>query len=830
MTTLETYLTEDHPVDSRDLADIEAMLASVAKIYKVVFSDVYAWPYELVHGAGEIPTSLSQSTTAMIINALLRFGGFFSGSSDKNLAIASKVNIFKIDGASDLLLMQKQNEKDQSLMHRISKASSALLRDIAEKKQDDVTYSTTYGDGDVFTLAWLAEISQADWKAFEPYKSPAAKLLGDSGTQWSSIAKKVLECALEKAKSWNISREANILFKPAGGSTSVNHAFSVLRLVQIIRRLSDVSADPQHGEKSLKCFQECHKFFETTLHEQLSFSSIPDSRFDPAELMFCLEGMLICRRSSVDRTVFDRVLSVLADAQHESAYWRPVKPFMSTVQGLVLFPVSVEIANSLMRACEIFDADEIYDTYGSKCVGLLRRYWQWLRARAVRVAAAHSGDGEMVGWHSEHVNKPDVVHLWETSQVMDFMLAFRNALHRHVARTTLVLSRFTHEVLKKSDWVDIEKNEPVSAFGEPLEIYKRIGESFVTSQFSASSIKNFSMLLYGPPGTGKTTVAEGVAKALGRRLITITVSDFLASGGIQVEARAKHIFTALMAQPECVILFDEIDHFLLDRDSDLYAKQETVFQFMTPGMLTKLNDLRRKERAFFIVATNYEDRIDSAIKRTGRIDAKYLVLPPDGEKRITLIKGFLSKIEGLTGEEKTHESDVDGQKHDLIRASLFLGYTDLKATIAGVRSWQGAPSVKQLMKTLKDRARTTSIEAYSSRFNGKPDPRKAPMQEFLCLLALHCEAYPNAKQPCASDELKADGRDEASCLTSTEMRAVESAIAVMGSNPLEDRVAEGWVRTYAPELNDDYRKKVAALLVMVASRTKGNAAASASQG
>ena len=75
------------------------------------------------------------------------------------------------------------------------------------------------------------------------------------------------------------------------------------------------------------------------------------------------------------------------------------------------------------------------------------------------------------------------------------------------------------------------------------------------------------MLLYGPPGTRKTTVAERLAKALGYDLITITPSDFVKGGESEVELRAKAIFEALEAQSEAVVLLDEIDRLLLDRDS-----------------------------------------------------------------------------------------------------------------------------------------------------------------------------------------------------------------------------------------------------------------------
>jgi SpoVK/Ycf46/Vps4 family AAA+-type ATPase len=82
-------------------------------------------------------------------------------------------------------------------------------------------------------------------------------------------------------------------------------------------------------------------------------------------------------------------------------------------------------------------------------------------------------------------------------------------------------------------------------------------------------------------------------------------------------------------------------------------------------MLTKLNELRRSKGILFIIATNYENRIDPAIKRSGRIDRKYLVLPPDmeGRKRI---------ISSLTGKDCPEE---------LAKESYFLGYPDIQATV-----------------------------------------------------------------------------------------------------------------------------------------------------
>src|SRR3982751_3857237 len=115
------------------------------------------------------------------------------------------------------------------------------------------------------------------------------------------------------------------------------------------------------------------------------------------------------------------------------------------------------------------------------------------------------------------------------------------------------------------------------------------------------------MLLYGPPGTGKTGMAEDLAAALGFPLVMISPSDFIRRGEAEVEARAQDIFEALGKQVDMVVLFDEIDRLILDRDSGDYRRQGDIFQLMTPSMLPKLKDLRSAEGVIFVIGTNFAD-------------------------------------------------------------------------------------------------------------------------------------------------------------------------------------------------------------------------------
>jgi SpoVK/Ycf46/Vps4 family AAA+-type ATPase len=64
-----------------------------------------------------------------------------------------------------------------------------------------------------------------------------------------------------------------------------------------------------------------------------------------------------------------------------------------------------------------------------------------------------------------------------------------------------------------------------------------------------------------------------MARALRWQFVTVTPSDFLAGGAAEVEARAKAIFMALREQRDKVVLLDEIDHFLLDRERHRHRRE-----------------------------------------------------------------------------------------------------------------------------------------------------------------------------------------------------------------------------------------------------------------
>ncbi|PAQ02065.1 hypothetical protein CIT25_11700 [Mesorhizobium mediterraneum] len=680
--SLEHYLASDYLAEKQEIKVIDQTLAQVEGTFSYLYDpEAKGWPYEFRASAQTLSAATeSQGTLAMALLASGRILGYCQLPAG---------NFREKTKASDLFVDSWRNS----------------LKNLLSLLKNGIT-SGTFGNSNPITISHVAELTRLiDSKNFK-----------DEKIVLEANLRKYIEIIRDKIKN-SLGLDSDLIKSPQPSWLYYRSSFAPLRTLRAAEYLGILdSIGPQN-----------RTYFESTLHDHLSFSAIPDSRFDPAELMFCLEGLMICAKEAVDRPLLDRILSVLSEKQNSSAHWRPNKPFLSSATGQIMLPLSVEGANSLMRSVGKMDGNGIYDTCTAKCLPLIDRFWHWLRARSVRFEKMGT---KCVGWHSEHVNEPDLVHIWDTSQVAEFMFCYREMINRHIAAKSL---RLSHLDIKrphpKKDapenklerWVKkVDGFEPNLGHSDKAkQVYSSIGSDFVGG-WVVGKPTNFSMLLYGPPGTGKSTVAENLAEVLEVPLITVTVSDFLGSGGANVESRAKAIFQTLEAQQQCVILFDEIDSFLLDRDSKRYREQDSLFQFLTPGMLTKINDLRRRKRSIFIIATNYESRIDPAIKRAGRIDKLYLLPLPNRARRKKILE-----TEGLGG-------DMDEAKEiELAKASVFFGFPDLKGAV--VSAPDGRATADSVIESLKLRPPATSIDSYLLRLE---DKERFPYDELAGLVEL----------------------------------------------------------------------------------------------
>jgi transitional endoplasmic reticulum ATPase len=144
------------------------------------------------------------------------------------------------------------------------------------------------------------------------------------------------------------------------------------------------------------------------------------------------------------------------------------------------------------------------------------------------------------------------------------------------------------------------------------------------------------MLLYGPPGCGKSFISEKFCEEAGFNFFMIKPSDLSSiyiSGG---EEKIGQLFSEAAANAPTVICFDEVDAMMPKRSDDTNQSiSARVNEFL--AQINKCAD-----RGIFVIATtNKPSLIDEAMLRTGRLEIKIYVSPPDLKAREELFELYL---------------------------------------------------------------------------------------------------------------------------------------------------------------------------------------------
>lgn len=173
---------------------------------------------------------------------------------------------------------------------------------------------------------------------------------------------------------------------------------------------------------------------------------------------------------------------------------------------------------------------------------------------------------------------------------------------------------------------DILSNDVIRAINEK-ELYSSYGVTIPNG-----------ILLYGPPGCGKTFISEKFAEEIGFNFLKLNPSEVKSKYINATEENIGNIFKEAEEQAPTVLFFDEIDALVPSRDDNLHhMNASSVNEF-----LAQMSNCA--ERGIFIIAaTNRPDKIDSAILRTGRVDKKIFVAPPDFEARKEMLELYLKK-------------------------------------------------------------------------------------------------------------------------------------------------------------------------------------------
>jgi transitional endoplasmic reticulum ATPase len=148
------------------------------------------------------------------------------------------------------------------------------------------------------------------------------------------------------------------------------------------------------------------------------------------------------------------------------------------------------------------------------------------------------------------------------------------------------------------------------------------------------------MLLYGPPGCGKTFFAKNFANEVGFNFVLTTPSTLQSRYINATRENVAKMFKEAEKNAPIVIFIDEIEVLLANRANSSGSEHSSMFNEAVNEMLAQMD--RTGEKGIFVIgATNYPNLIDPAMLRTGRLDKKFYLPPPDFDARKEMFQMYL---------------------------------------------------------------------------------------------------------------------------------------------------------------------------------------------
>lgn len=148
------------------------------------------------------------------------------------------------------------------------------------------------------------------------------------------------------------------------------------------------------------------------------------------------------------------------------------------------------------------------------------------------------------------------------------------------------------------------------------------------------------MILYGPPGCGKTFFAKHFAEEVGFNFIIAAPSTLKSRYINATQENIAKMFEEAEEKAPTIIFIDEINELLPHRDSDSHEMAKSAVNEMLAQM-----DRTGEKGIFIIGATNYPNTIDPAMLRSGRLEKKFYLPPPDFNLRKLLFEKNLKERE-----------------------------------------------------------------------------------------------------------------------------------------------------------------------------------------
>lgn len=381
--------------------------------------------------------------------------------------------------------------------------------------------------------------------------------------------------------------------------------------------------------------------------DQLGWALAIRLRWNPEDLTrSILDGRVVVAALTPphqeERELLERGLEAYFGAQLPSGRWPTFAPLFHYPQAGNAYCYFFETLGELLRSCLRRGYVGEYDRM------LLRPYLSHLlsAARYAWETAIPLNNGGR-GWNSGHHPHRTGPQSWATASVYTFLQNLRKLLGletRAVAARELQARRVDRSHItslgERGETWNPDPDRPRATVGtvlatmfvHPVAANKpsrshEDPDAPVLGKRGARKGRDWarSAILFGPPGTSKTSMVSGIAAAIDWPLVELHASHFLVDGHEQIPSRADWIFERLMELDCHVVLFDELDEMLRERNA---PESDPFSRFLTTLMLPKLAELWKQRRLLFFLNTNLITTADQAIRRSERFDANILVETP----------------------------------------------------------------------------------------------------------------------------------------------------------------------------------------------------------